>query len=108
MPNRQDFTSLYGQSSFEIAPAGWVPLTVEYAYGYLVDQQNFFWRVKGTEHTFSIPVLLLNQLSKGNYESHIEYVLENFREEYLSWAAGGFIAEWMVEYHREYRNYIEI
>ena len=108
MPNRQDFSSLYGNGELEVAPAGWTPLTIEYAYGYLVNQQNFFWRVKGTEHTFSIPVLLLNELSKGNYESHIEYVLENFREEYLSWAATGFSAEWMVEYHREYRNHIEI
>jgi len=108
MPNKHDFSTLYGHGETEVHPKGWTKLAVEHGYGYLGSQLNFYWRVKDTQHTFRIPLQQLNELTQGKYESHFEYVLENFREEYLSWAAGGFQAEWMVEYHREYRNFIEI
>lgn len=108
MPFHQDFSELYGRGELEVRPLGWTDLTIEYGYGYISQQLNFYWRVKGTEHTFRIALQLLNEHSKGKYEEHIEYVLENFRQEYLSWAAQGFQADWMVEYHREYRNFIEI
>jgi hypothetical protein len=108
MPFHQDFGELYGKSEMTAKPYGWIPLTIEYGYKDIARQKNFFWRVKGTQHTFRIPLASLNEFSHGNYEHHIEYVLENFRQEYLSWAAQGFSADWMVEYHQEYRNYLEI
>lgn len=108
MPFHQDFTELYSHNELDVHPVGWTKMVIEYGYGYIASQQNFYWRVKGTQHTFRLPVYILNEHSKGNYEEHIEYVLENFRHEYLSWAAQGFPAEWMVEYHKEYKNFIEI
>ena len=108
MPFRQNFDDLYGLGTMEVQPSGWIKLTIEYGYGFISRQQNFYWRVEGTEHTFRISLQTLNEHSKGNYEEHIEYVLENFRSEYLSWAAQGFPESWMVEYHFEYRNFVEI
>lgn len=108
MPNRQDFSNLYGKGEIPVKPNGWTPLTIDFAYGYVGNLPNFYWRVKGTEHTFRIPVNQLNELSKGDYERHIKEFLESFRQEYLGWAGGGFQEEWMREYHREYRNCIQI
>ena len=108
MPFHQDFDDLYGRGEISVRPNGWTPLVVEYGYGNISQQKNFYWRVKGTQHTFRISYQSLNELSHGDYGNHIEYALENFRQEYLSWAAGGFTEEWMVEYHQEYRNYLEI
>jgi hypothetical protein len=108
MPFHQDFSELYSIGEINVHPYGWKKLVIEYGYGYVGDVQNFFWRVKETRHTFRIPLVTLNEMSKGNYEEHIQYVLENFRQEYLSWAAQGFPVEWMVEYHHEYKNFLEI
>jgi hypothetical protein len=108
MPFHYDFSKLYGHGELKTQPNGWTELIIEYGYGRIASQPNFYWRVKGSQHTFRIPLVILNEQSKGKYEEHIRYVLENFRLEYLSWAAQGFPQEWMVEYHREYRNFIEI
>jgi hypothetical protein len=108
MPYHHVFSNLIGRGEIKVSPVGWTNLSIEYGYGYIGMQQNFYWRVKGSEHTFHIPLQTLNELSKGDYESHIEYVLENFRREYLSWAATGFSEEWMREYHNEFKNFIEI
>jgi len=108
MPFHQDFNELYGRGEMTVQPEGWEDLTIEYGYGDISQVRNFYWRVKGTKHTFRIPLQLLNEHSKGNYEEHIAYVLENFRTDYLSWGAQGFPETWMVEYHREYRNFVQI
>lgn len=108
MPYRHDFSELYGRGEIEVKPNGWIPLTIEFGYAYLGSVPNLYWRVKETEHTFRIPVNTLNEISKGDYEGHIEHILENFRQEYLAWAASGFQVEWMREYHREYRKHIKI
>jgi hypothetical protein len=109
MPFHQDFSSLYSVGELTTHPNGWIDdLIIEYGYGRISHQINFYWRVKGTNHTFRLPLNILNEHSKGNYDDHIKYVLENFRLEYLSWAAQGFPQDWMVEYHKEYRNFIQL
>ena len=107
MPFHQNFDELYGRGEIKVRPNGWEDLIIEYGYGDISNNQNFYWRIKGSKHTFRILLQLLNEHTKGKYEQHVEYVLENFREEYLSWAAQGFPEEWMVEYHKEYRNFIQ-
>ena len=108
MPFHKDFNELWGQGEMKVAPKKWKPLTVEYGYGYVGTLINMFWRVKGTKHTFRVPLNQLNEVSKGDYENHIEQFLEVFREDYLSWVAQGLSEEWMRDYHREYRNIIEL
>ncbi len=106
MPFRKDFKELWGHGELNVKPDKWTPLIIEYGYGYVGTLINMFWRVKGTSHTFRIPINQLNEISKGDYENHIEEFLKIFREDYLTWAAQGFSEEWMREYHREYRNHI--
>lgn len=106
MPFRKDFTVLWGRGELNVAPEKWTPLTIEYGYGHAGTIINMFWRVKGTSHTFRIPITQLNEISKGDYESHIEEFLEIFMQDYLEWATQGFPEEWMREYHQEYKNCI--
>jgi len=107
MPNNYDFSALRGIKTLEINPKGWVnPLTVEYGIG---DQlgPTYFWRVKGTKHTFVIPVLRLDFISAGDYSNHFTEVLENFREkDYAEWKASEFKTKWMQEYETDYRRFI--
>ena len=106
MPYRKDFSTLWGRGELKISPEKWTPLIIEYGYANVGTLINMFWRVKETNHTFRIPITQLNEISKGDYESHIENFLEIFREDYLSWAAQGFSEKWMREYHEEYKNHI--
>jgi hypothetical protein len=108
MPFHKDFGDLWGKNELLVHPKKWEKLTVEYGYGYVGSLVNMFWRVKGTKHTFRIPVSDLNNLSKGNYEKHIEEFLELFRDDYLGWIAQGLTEQWMEEYHREYGKFIEL
>jgi hypothetical protein len=107
MPFYKDFNELWGRGELKVTPRKWKPLIIEYGYGYVGTLINMFWRVKGTRHTFRIPVNILNEHSQGNYEKHIEEFLEIFRNEFLEWVASGLTEEWMREYHAEYKNYIE-
>lgn len=107
MPYVKDFSELTGRGSFDIDVPQWVPLTIEYGYGYISLAMYFFWRVKGTNHTFRINYNDLMLETNGNVEKHISDFLKEFRKEYLGWAGQGFPVEWMREYHREYRNFIE-
>ena len=107
MPNNYNFSTLNDVKTLEINPNGWVnPLTIEYGTG---DQlgPTCFWRVKGTKHTFVIPVLRLNFISSGDYGKHFTEVLESFRErDYTQWKEVGFEAGWMREYESNYRKFI--
>lgn len=107
MPNYYDFSKFDKIEKIEINPQGWVnPLTIEYSIG---DQTGptCFWRVKGTGHTFVIPVSRLNFLSSGDYAKHFSEVLEKFvSNDYGEWRKQGFSTPWMREYQNEYRNYV--
>ena len=81
------------------------PLFVEY--GISEDPvYSYFWRVKGTTHTFIIPTLRLDYLSEGDYRKHFEQALEQFREDYVSWANQGFVTPWMREYEKQFGHFI--
>ena len=96
----------------EVRPKGWVnPITVEY----VVAQAHHYdtvvsvvWRVKGTQHCFTIGEQKLNQISNANYKKHFEEVLANFRIDYLNWFTDPTYkdAEWKYEYKRQFNGLI--
>ena len=114
MPHNFDFTIFKDIKTVEVSPKGWItPLYVEYV---IVDENeevmrgipSYCWRVKGTTHTFVIPITRLDFLSKGDYKKHFEYVLEGFKEDYLSWKEAGFTTDWSREYRNQYSRFIII
>jgi hypothetical protein len=108
MPFIKDFSTLTGRGSFDTEISKWSPLSIEYGYEYISTALYFFWRIKGTSHTFRIGYLELMEQTGGDYEKHISSFLKEFRKEYLGWAATGFSEPWMREYHNEYKNFIEL
>jgi hypothetical protein len=106
MPNFYDFNKLIDIKTVEVNPVDWIsPLFVEYG----IDDSNLpmcRWRVKGTRHTFAIPVTRLDFISSGNYKKHFTIVLENFKDEYLEWKEQNFQINWQQEYRQEYWKFI--
>lgn len=112
MPNNFDFSEIKDLTIIEVNPDGWVkPLFIEY--GTLNDikifgKMSYYWRVKGTTHTFVIPTVRMDYLSGGNYKQHFKDVLEIFREDYINWEKEGFITKWSKEYFNQYSKFIII
>jgi len=113
MPNNFDFSKLENVKTIEVNPAGWVtPLDVEYGVSEDVNAgvygayPSYFWRVKGTQHTFVIPIIRIDFLSSGNYKKHFEDALETFREDYVNWHSEGFVNEWSRDYQRQFYRFI--
>jgi hypothetical protein len=107
MPNNYDFTLFKHINELSISIDGWVsPLIIEYAMEYHHDIPSCYWRVKGTLHTFIIPMVRLNYLSAGNYEQHFKKTLEVFREDYLAWKKEEFNVEWMSQYRNQFSKFI--
>lgn len=110
MPNIVDFNSgiITDIKSIIVKPKGWVsPIFIEYGLGlHYGTLPSYFWRVKGTKHTFVIPIIRLHFLSSGNYEKHFSKVLEGFREDYMEWKINGFQYNWQQEYQKEYSKFI--
>ena len=113
MPFTFDFNLGMGDTkTVEVIPSGWKgPVTIEY----VVAQAHKFdtlvsivWRVKGTEHCFTIPEQRINQLSHGNYAEHFKKALEAFRLDYLSWFRDEQYkdCEWKYEYQQQFGNLI--
>jgi len=103
MPNKYNFSELNEIKELQVNPINWVnPLIIEYT----IDNNVYYWRVKGTSHTFTIPVKRMNYITSGNYVKHFEEALQNFREDYIEWKNSGFITEWMREYEFEYKRFI--
>jgi len=99
MPNNYDFSNLNDLKEIIVNPKGWInPLIVEYGVGSYGEILSYFWRVKGTKHTFIIPIIRIDYLTEGNYKIHFEEALESFREEYLGWKFENFYTLWMKEY----------
>lgn len=69
---------------------------------------SVIWRVKGTEHCFTIEEQALNHISHGNYKEHFQKALENFRLDYLSWFKDEMYKEckWKYEYEQQYGKFI--
>lgn len=109
MPNNYDFKDIKDLKVVEVNPEGWIsPLFVEYGSFLHGGVPSYFWRIKGTEHTFVIPILRMDFLSKGDYVQHFEEALQAFREDYISWAGEGWPTDWMSEYREQYRNFISL
>jgi len=109
MPNNYDFTVFKNINELPVSPEGWKsPLLIEYATEYHGDVPSCFWRVKGTKHTFIIPLVRLNYLSAGDYAKHFKDILELFREDYFEWKEQGFAVNWMSEYKSQFAEYINI
>jgi hypothetical protein len=111
MPNNYDF-STFGKDLKTLQlydVEGWTsPLYVEYAIDLYGGVPSYYWRVKGTKHTFVIPVLRMDFLSKGDYEAHFKEALSGFRKDYQEWAESGFVHEWMHEYREQYKDFISL
>jgi len=110
MPNNYDFSTFKDVRVTQMGDLeGWItPLYVEYGSGIHGGVPSYFWRIKGTEHTFVIPILRMDFLSKGDYEKHFQEALSGFRKDYQEWAEGGFVHEWMREYREQYKNFISL
>ena len=108
MPNYYDFSKLDNVKETRVIANGWVPLIVEYGVGYHGELLSYYWRIKGTKHTFVIPIIRMDYLTEGDYNSHFREALESFREDYLGWIEEQFYAPWMCEYRDIYEKYITI
>lgn len=107
MPNNYDFSNLNDVKEIVVSPKGWVnPLIVEYGVGNHAEVLSYFWRVKGTQHTFIIPIIRIDYLTEGNYAQHFEEALEGFREDYKGWSEEKWYAPWMQEYKKEFSRFI--
>mgnify|MGYP007128596568 CR=1 FL=1 len=108
MPYNFDFNKLLNVKTVEVEAEGWItPLYVEYGFSPFSEvSMACNWRVKGTQHTFVIPLTRLDFISKGNYAQHFKEVLEQFREDYIDWKNKGFSEKWMQEYKQQYSSYI--
>ena len=107
MPFNHDFVDIQNIREVELHVEGWVdPIFVEYGLGIHQTTPSYFWRVKGTKHTFVIPVLRMNFLSSGDYKKHFSEALKKFREDYIEWKEEGFISEWEKEYHQQFSKFI--
>lgn len=113
MPFNFNFNNaLTSIKTVEVYPNGWItPLTIEYCSAQARPYDTMTsvcWRIKGTEHTFTIYENRLNKISSGDYAKHFTETLELFREDYLSW----FTAKdyegcaWRDEYKQQFSKLI--
>ena len=114
MPFAFDFNAAHGDvHSVEISPEGWNgKVTIDYmvAQAHKFDTMlSIVWKVRGTEHCFTIEERRLNQLSHGNYKQHFKEALEAFRKDYLSWFTDDMYkdCEWKYEYERQFGKLIK-
>jgi len=109
MPNNYSFEDIKDLKVVEVNPEGWIsPLFVEYGAFLHGGVPSYFWRVRGTEHTFVIPILRMDFLSKGEYVKHFEEALSAFRQDYIGWSKEGWYADWMREYREQYKDFISL
>lgn len=113
MPFIFDFNNSIGDNHLiDIDVDGWKsPITIEYC---VVQVHKFdpvlsvVWRIKGTEHCFTIEEQRLNNISNGNYKEHFRQALIGFRKDYLSWFTREEYSncDWKYEYEHQYGKFI--
>ena len=113
MPFYFDFNLANGElHTVEVSPIGWKgPITIEYitAQAHQYDTMvSVIWKIKGTEHCFTIFEQRLNHISHGDYKAHFKEALEKFRIDYLSWFKDEMYrnCEWKYEYEKQYGKLI--
>jgi len=106
MPNNADLSHAADKiQTLEINSNGWIkPLIIEYVVMPISEMVN--WRVKGTQHSFTIPLMRLHYISEGNYAKHFEEILYSFRQQYKDWEKDGFKYDWTREYRDQFQNFI--
>ena len=109
MPNNTDFSTISDVKTISITPQGWItPLYIEYGIQYYLGVPSYYWRVKGTLHTFIISITRIDFISQGKYNEHFTEILEDFREDYKSWAEENFKYKWQQEYRDQYSAFISL
>lgn len=110
MPHIFDFEKVANIKTSEVYPIGWIsPIMIEYGNAQVKPFDNFIsvcWRIKGTTHTFTIPLKNINFISKGQYDIHFKEVLEKFLEDYKEWEKTEFQYEWQQQYREQYERFI--
>jgi hypothetical protein len=107
MPHIVDFDKLKDVKTIQVHPKGWVDLFIEYGFDLRYNIPSYFWRIKGTKHTFIIPISRFYFLSAGTPEKHFNEALEGFRNDYMEWKEDDFsVAEWQMDYKKEYEKFI--
>ena len=87
MPFYFDFNLANGElHTVEVSPIGWKgPITIEYITAQAHQYDNMvsvIWKIKGTDHCFTIFEQRLNHISHGDYKAHFKEALEKFRIDY--------------------------
>jgi len=109
MPNNYDFNRLNNVKEITVNPEGWVnPIVIEYGTGIHGETLSCHWRVKGTKHTFIIPIVRMDYITEGNYEIHFEEALEGFRADYKGWAEEKWYADWMQAYREDFSGFVTL
>ena len=109
MPNNYDFSKVENVKVVEINLDGWIsPLYIEYGIGLHGELFSYFWRVKGTQHTFVIPILRMDYLSQGDYNEHFKKVLSKFRKDYIGWDKEEWYLSWMQKYREDFSQFISL
>lgn len=113
MPFYFDFNLANGElHTVEVSPIGWKgPITIEYITAQAHQYDNMvsvIWKIKGTDHCFTIFEQRLNHISHGDYKAHFKEALEKFRIDYLSWFKDEMYrnCEWKYEYEKQYGKLI--
>lgn len=114
MPYIFDFEKRLSEiKTVTINPNGWNgPIVIEYcsAQARIYDTMvSICWRIKGTQHTFTIFEHQLNKMCNGDYAKHFTETLELFREDYLSWFTTPKYegCKWRDEYRLQFGKYIK-
>lgn len=108
MPNNENWDQIHSRGEIDVEPKNWKSLTIEFGYKNLNGVLFFCWRVKDTQHTFTIQFSQLNELSQDNVSEHIQTFLETFGEELIGWIVNGLKEEWQKQYYQQYKSFIEI
>lgn len=81
-----------------LEPKGWYPLDIEYSYNFTAGVEMLLWQVVGTEHTFRVDALLIDQIHGENIKEHFIKALEKLAEHYHNWQQFGYPEQWRAKY----------
>lgn len=107
MPTDYNFSHL-DVETVQMDIPGWKPLEIEFAVSnYVTQEQQIFWKVKGTNHTFRTFLSYMMAQYGENYEKHFEETLIEFRDNYKKWEEAEFEYPWMEEFRQGFESFIK-
>lgn len=108
MPKIYDFSYLEEQETVKLDIKGWNPIVIDFATtNNATQEQEVYWKIQGTNHTFKAFLSWLNGNYQDNYEKYFEEILTDFRINYKSWEEEGFTQQWMGEYRDQFSTIIK-